>query len=106
MIWNEKLYFTREMTASFFEVDIRTISRYIDQYNDELVENGYEVLKGKRLKEFKETAQIFGKDINVPTKTTVLGIFDFRSFLNLSMLLSESEKARALLRISLLLLKI
>ena len=96
ILWNEKLYFTREMTASFFEVDIRTISRYIDQYNDELVENGYEVLKGKRLKEFKETAQTFGKDINVPTKTTILGIFDFRSFLNLSMLLSESEKARAL----------
>ena len=96
ILWNEKLYFTREMTASFFEVDIRTISRYVDQYNDELVENGYEVLKGKRLKEFKETAQTFGKGINVPTKTTVLGIFDFRSFLNLSMLLSESEKARAL----------
>ncbi|SEL26893.1 hypothetical protein SAMN02910353_02247 [Ruminococcus sp. YRD2003] len=37
------------MTASFFKVDIRTISRYIDQYNDELVENGYEVLKGKRI---------------------------------------------------------
>ena len=96
IFWNEKLYLTREMTASFFEVDIRTISRYIDQYNDELVENGYEVLKGKRLKEFKEAAQTFGKDINVPTKTTILGIFDFRSFLNLSMLLSESEKATAL----------
>lgn len=96
IVWNQKLYFTREMTANFFEVDIRTITRYIDQFNDELVENGYEVLKGKKLKEFKETAQTFGKDINVPTKTTVLGIFDFRSFLNLSMLLSESEKARAL----------
>lgn len=96
IVWNQKLYFTREMTANFFEVDIRTITRYIDQYNNELVENGYEVLKGKKLKEFKETAQAYGKDINVPTKTTVLGIFDFRSFLNLSMLLSESEKARAL----------
>lgn len=96
IVWNQKLYFTREMTANFFEVDIRTITRYIDQFNDELVENGYEVLKGKKLKEFKETVRTFGKDINVPTKTTVLGIFDFRSFLNLSMLLSESEKARAL----------
>lgn len=96
ILWNGKLYFTREMTANFFEIDIRTITRYIDQYNDELVENGYEVLKGNRLKEFKETARAFGKDINVPTKTTVLGIFDYRSFLNLSMLLSESEKARAL----------
>lgn len=37
-----------------------------------------------------------GKDINVPTKTTVLGVFDFRAFLNMVMLLSESEKARAL----------
>ena len=96
IVWNQKLYFTSEMTANFFEVDIRTITRYIDQFNNELVENGYEVLKGKKLKEFKETAQAYGKDINVPTKTTVLGIFDFRSFLNLSMLLSESEKARAL----------
>ena len=96
IVWNQKLYFTREMTANFFEVDIRTITRYIDQFNNELVENGYEVLKGKKIKEFKETAQAYGKDINVPTKTTVLGIFDFRSFLNLSMLLSESEKARAL----------
>ena len=33
---------------------------------------------------------------NVPTKTTVLGVFDFRAFLNMTMLLSESEKARAL----------
>ena len=96
IFWNENLYLTREMTASFFEVDIRTISRYIDQYNDELVENGYEVLKGKRLKEFKEAAQTFGKDINVPTKTTQLGLFDFKAFLNMAMLLSESEKARAL----------
>ena len=80
IVWNQKLYFTREMTANFFEVDIRTITRYIDQFNNELVENGYEVLKGKKLKEFKETAQAYGKDINVPTKTTVLGIFDFRSF--------------------------
>ena len=29
-------------------------------------------------------------------KTTVLGVFDFRAFLNMAMLLSESEKARAL----------
>ena len=54
------------------EVDIRTISRYIEQNNDELVSNGYEVLKGKRLKSFVETAKLSGKDINVPTKTTVL----------------------------------
>lgn len=36
------------------------------------------------------------KDINVPSKIRQLGVFDFRAFLNLAMLLSESEKARAL----------
>lgn len=96
VLWDGKVFVTREMTANFFEVDIRTISRYIEQNNDELVSNGYEVLKGKRLKRFLETAKISGKDINVPTKTTVLGVFDFRAFLDLAMLISESERARAL----------
>ena len=59
-------------------------------------ENGYEILSGKNLKSFLDAARNSGKDINVPTKTTVLGVFDFRAFLNMAMLLSESEKARAL----------
>ena len=96
IVWDGKVFVTREMTANFFEVDIRTISRYIEQNNDELVSNGYEVLKGKRLKSFVETAKLSGKDINVPTKTTVLGVFDFRAFLDLAMLISESDRARAL----------
>ena len=96
VIWEDKIYVTREMTADFFEVDVRTVSRYLEQNNEELTENGYEVLKGKRLKSFMEAVKNSGKDINVPTKTTVLGVFDFRSFLNLAMLMSESEKARAL----------
>lgn len=94
--WNGKIYVTREMTANFFEVDMRTISRYLEQNNEELTENGYEVLRGKRLKSFIEAFKNSGKDINVPTKTTVLGVFDFRAFLNMAMLLSESDKARAL----------
>lgn len=35
-------------------------------------------------------------DINVGNKTTQLALFDFKAFLNLGMLLSESEKARVL----------
>lgn len=96
IFWEGKMFITREMTASFFDVDIRTISRYIEQNSEELSENGYEVLKGKRLKSFITAANNSGKDINVPTKTTVLGVFDFRAFLNMAMLLSESDKARAL----------
>lgn len=96
IVWEDKIYVTKEMTADFFEVDIRTISRYLEQNNDELTANGYEILKGKRLKSFMNAVENSGKDINVPTKTTVLGVFDFRAFLDLAMLLSESEKARAL----------
>lgn len=96
VLWCDKVYVTREITAKFFEVDIRTVSRYVEQNNEELTQNGYEVLKGKRLKDFIESAKNSGKDINVPTKTTVLGVFDFRAFLNLAMLMSESDKARAL----------
>lgn len=91
-----QLYVTREMTAEFFQVDIRTISRYIEQNNEELTRNVYVVLKGKKLKEFIAAVHSSGKDIYVPTKTTVLGIFDFRAFLNLAMLISESDRARAL----------
>lgn len=94
--WEDKVFVTREMAASFFDVDIRTISRYIEQNSAELSANGYEVLRGKRLKSFIAAANNSGKDINVPTKTTVLGVFDFRAFLDIAMLLSESEKARAL----------
>ena len=97
VVWNEKIYLSREMAADFFAVDIRTIGRYVEQNADELSKNGYEVLRGKRLKDFLKTMQAqFGKDINVPTKITVLGIFDFRAFLNLAMLLAESDKAKVL----------
>jgi hypothetical protein len=46
--------------------------------------------KGKQLKEFKLQ---FGHLINKTTKTTALGLFNFRSLLNLAMLLKESENA-------------
>lgn len=60
------------MTVNFFEVDIRTISRYLGQNGEELSANGYQVLRGKNLKAFLEAAKDSGKDIYVPAKTTVL----------------------------------
>lgn len=97
VIFEDKLVLTKDQVSDFFEIDIRTVERYIEKYNEELVANGYEVLKGKRLKDFKECSDDqFGTDINVGTKTTVLSIFDFRSFLNIGMLLTESEKAKVL----------
>lgn len=56
IIWEEKVYLTRDAVAAFFDVDIRTISRYIEQNYAELTHNGYEVLRGKRLQNFLSAA--------------------------------------------------
>ena len=93
--FDDKMYLTKELVAEFFEVDIRTIERYTSSYSDELRKNGYEILRGEKLKRFLSAYRLhFGTDINVGTKTTVLGVFDFKAFLNIAMLLSESENAR------------
>ncbi len=97
ILFEDKIVFTKEMVAEFFNVDNRTIERYISQFSDELKLNGYEVLRGKKLKSFILVLNnSFGSDIDVGTKPTVLGIFDFRCFLNIGMLLVESENARVL----------
>ena len=85
--------FTKKMVADFFEVEERTIERYIEQYSDELIANGYFLCKGKKLKDLKLQ---FAPVINVGSKTTQLGLFNFRAFLNIGMLIAESEKARQL----------
>lgn len=97
VVFENKIIFTKGMVASFYEVDERTIERYISSFSEELKLNGYEILRGKRLKEFISAyINQFGSDINVGTKITVLGIFDFKAFLNIGMVLAESEKARVL----------
>jgi len=87
----------KEQVADFFEVDIRTINNYLTKYGEELEKNGYEVLRGKRLKLLKlSISDVFGNETDFLTKTTVLGVFDFRAFLNVAMLIAESERARLL----------
>ena len=82
---------TKQMVADYYEVDIRTISRYIENHQEELEHNGYFICKGNSLKEFKLR---YVQDIDVPNKTPQIGLFDFRSFLNIGMLLTESDKAK------------
>lgn len=93
---DDKIYFTVEYVASFYEVDPRTIRRYIENNSKEFNENGYEVLTGQKLKDFLNKIENSGKDINVLTKEKItrLSVFDFRAFLNIGMLLSESERAK------------
>ncbi len=91
--------FTKQQIAEFYEVDNRTIERYLERFKNELTINGYEVLRANRLKDLKLAIKnSFGSDIDVVTKATVLGIFDFRAFLNIGMLLTESEIAQELRR--------
>jgi len=89
----------KEQVAAFFEVSLRTVENYLEQNAEELSRNGYEILKGQRLKILKEAI----KNLDVPEtdfgnipKTPQLGIFDFRAFLNLAMLVSESDRAKLL----------
>jgi hypothetical protein len=93
MLFQGEYRFTRQQIAEFFVIDTSTIDRYLSQHELELKHNGYVNLKGKNLKEFKDE---FGWMLQEGSKAPQLGVFNFRSFLNLGMLLTESEKAKAL----------
>jgi hypothetical protein len=90
--WKDERIFTKAKVAQLLQVDVRTIERYLEQNKNELVKNGYRILKNLEFKEFKEHVS----DMNVGDmlKTPSLGIFSFRTVLNLSMLITESEKAK------------
>lgn len=91
--YNDQYWLTKKMVADFYEVEERTIERYITQNEEELLHNGYVLSKGKSLKEIKLQ---FAHVINVGSKTTQLALFNFRAFLDIGMLLTESEKAKKL----------
>lgn len=105
ILFENKLCFTKAMTATYFDVDIRTIERYVSEYQEEVSANGYEIIKGKRLKEFLECVK--EQDVpdinvgNISTRTPQIAVFNFKAFLNIAMLLVESENAKTLRKIML-----
>ncbi len=102
IVWNGEYYLTKELVAEFFGVDVRTIERYLSRDGEELQLNGYTVLKGIVLQEFLEAYKNdFATDIDVGHKIRSLGVFNFRSFLNIAMLLVESETAAEVRKIML-----
>jgi hypothetical protein len=97
VLFENEYKFVFKQIVDFFEVSSRTIENCLEKNKEELTKNGYEVLKGKRLIDFKLVLQYnFGTEIDFGTKTTVLGTFNFRTLLNIAMLLTDSEKAREL----------
>ncbi|EHU9459803.1 TPA: DNA-binding protein [Vibrio vulnificus] len=92
--FNGEAVFTKQQVMELFEISERTIERYLSSHADELKNNGYQILRGSKLREFKALSH--GTDIDDGTKTSVLGIFSFRAILNLGMLLTDSERAKEL----------
>nr|WP_299416631.1 HTH domain-containing protein [uncultured Emticicia sp.] len=137
MLYENEYRFTTAQIAEYFDVSTKTIKRHLDTHREELDNNGYVVLKGQKLKEFKTmfahllysdiedddaqrdidvplsdtdaniTKDADDRDINVPIIKQVsnsqllrglnkIGVFNFRALLNIGMLLTESERAKAL----------
>lgn len=91
--FNGEYKYTKTMVADFYNIDERTVDRYLESFSEELRYNGYVLIKGKQLNELKLQ---FAHVINVASKTRQLGLFNFRAFLNIGMLLTESNTARIL----------
>lgn len=91
--YEDEMWLTKKQVQEFYEISDSTIERYIEKNSDELTKNGYKVLRGKALKDYKENDATL---MSEGSKISVLGIFSFRAFLNLGMLLTESEKAKVL----------
>lgn len=115
LLYEGEYLFTSKMVADFFDVTTRTLTNILNENEDEVKHNGYQVIKGQKLKEFKE---LFGplltsaddlsqKETDFPLskqdadnqsfkRLKSLAVFNFRAFLNIAMLLSESENAKRL----------
>jgi len=93
--------FTKKQISDFFQVDERTIERLVEGHFGEMTENGYKVLQYNSLRTFKLQKV---DDINVADLPELgidkfaasLGVFTFKAFLNIGMLLTESENAKLL----------
>ncbi|MFD0699173.1 DNA-binding protein [Myroides pelagicus] len=114
LMFENKYRFTKSQVAQYFDVDTRTIDRILENNKEELIYSGYEVYNGVKLKQFKDhilsflakedgndidvvtIKQIYGNEIDSLNKTSILGTFTYKAFLNIGMLLTDSENAQRL----------
>ena len=92
IVFEDEVVFTKQQIAQLFDISDSTIEKYLAAHADELKSNGYRVLKGQKLRDFKALSDV--SVINYGDKSPALGIFTFRAILNLAMLLTESDRAR------------
>ncbi len=93
-LYEEEVLFTKHQLVEIFAVSESTIEKYLASHNVELSANGYTVLRGQKLRNFKALADVSVMDYG--NKTPALGVFTFRATLNLAMVLVESDRARAI----------
>ena len=113
-----KYRFTKQQVANYFEVDIRTIDRLLENHKLELEQSGYELYTGQKLKSYKQQVidfvslakqkedvhdiyvvnilQLYENELDSLSKSPQLSIFTYKTFLNVGMLLTGSEKAQRL----------
>ena len=92
-------YMTTKMVADYYEIPESTINSVIGRHKEELIKNGFKILKDDELKEFKGKIQdeFTLKEVRFASH---LALFNKRSILNVGMLLTESsiaEEVRTLL---------
>jgi hypothetical protein len=88
--------FTKRQVAEILCVDERTIDRYLSNHKDELIQSGYRILKGKSLKNIRLLYVDDTNVVDISPKAPTLSVFSFRALLNLAMLVTESERAKAI----------
>ena len=115
VMFESKYRFTKQQVAQFYEVDVRTIERLLENHGKELTDSGYELFTGSRLRKLKVAfqeslksghADVSDMDVgDIPDtpeneafslRAPSIGIFTFKTFLNLGMLLTGSESAQKL----------
>ena len=80
-------FYTTEMVAEYYKVEISTIKSCVFDNKEELESNGYNVLEGEELSSLKKLCQI-------KSRARSLSLFTKRTVLNVGMLLRDSEVAK------------
>ena len=109
VMFDGRYRFTKVQVARFYEVEVRTIERLLENHSEEMYENGYEIFKFNRLRNLRKAVSEHLEDVSdihvgdmsqliddelVAAKAPSIGIFTFKSVLNIGMLLTGSARAR------------